>query len=183
MKTMMKKKVFSAKAPSVRIVFHQAGSAPSTVPSASASMLSPCQIGMSHPPRKRVDISMETVSTCEYSAMKNIENFIDEYSVWYPVTSSLSASGRSKGRRLVSAKEEIQKKKKEMASGSANIRCIRCCPHTTSLSETFPTTKKTPRRLIPRAISYEIICAPARRPPRRAYLLRSEEHTSELQSR
>ena len=40
---------------------------------------------------------------CAYSAMKNMLNFIDEYSVWYPVTSSDSASGMSKGSRLVSA--------------------------------------------------------------------------------
>src|SRR5690348_10569291 len=147
MKTMMKKKVFAAKKRSVRIVFQTAGSAPITVPLASASMLSPCQTGMSQPPRKRVAMSMETVRTCEYSAMKNMENFIEEYSVWYPVISSDSASGRSKGRRLVSAKLEIQKKRKETARGSANQRCILCCAQTTSGSETFPTTKKTLSRL------------------------------------
>ncbi len=36
-----------------------------------------------------------------------------EYSVWYPATSSDSASGRSKGARLVSATAEIQKTMKE----------------------------------------------------------------------
>ena len=44
-----------------------------------------------------------------YSAMKNIENFIAEYSVWYPATSSLSDSGRSNGARLVSAKAATRK--------------------------------------------------------------------------
>jgi hypothetical protein len=83
-------------------------------------MLSPAHPGMSQPPRKSVAITMETVSTCAYSAMKNMENFIEEYSVWYPVTSSDSASGRSKGRRFVSAKAEIQKKKNDAESGSAN---------------------------------------------------------------
>ena len=37
-----------------------------------------------------------------YSASMNIANFSDEYSVWNPPTSSPSASGRSKGARLVS---------------------------------------------------------------------------------
>ena len=37
-----------------------------------------------------------------YSARKNSANFSDEYSVWKPPTSSLSASGRSNGARLVS---------------------------------------------------------------------------------
>ena len=78
----MKKKVFAAKARKVSRVIHQCGSAPTTAPSASASMLSPCQSGMSQPPRKSVAMSIETVSTCAYSAMKNMENFIEEYSVW-----------------------------------------------------------------------------------------------------
>ena len=45
-------------------------------------MSSPVQTGMSQPPKKRVAISADAVSTCEYSAMKNIENFMAEYSVW-----------------------------------------------------------------------------------------------------
>ncbi len=47
--------------------------------------------------------------TLMYSAMKNMANFMAEYSVWYPATSSASASGRSKGRRLVSAKADTKK--------------------------------------------------------------------------
>ena len=42
-----------------------------------------------------------------YSARKNHANFIDEYSVMKPATSSPSASGRSNGRRLVSPTIEI----------------------------------------------------------------------------
>ena len=38
-----------------------------------------------------------------YSARKKSANFMAEYSVWYPATSSVSASGRSNGRRFVSA--------------------------------------------------------------------------------
>src|SRR5215207_6138969 len=153
MKIMMKKKVFSANAPKVSSVFHHVGSAPTQRPSTKPSMSSPPHPGMSHPPRKSVAISAETVRTCAYSAMKNMENFIDEYSVWYPVTSSDSASGRSKGRRLVSAKEAIQKKKNETAKGSANHRFIDCCVHTTSGRPTLPVTKKTDISDSPSAIS------------------------------
>src|ERR1700741_4678641 len=130
MKTTMKMKVLMAKEPKVSSVFHHAGAAPIHSPFTSPNMSSPCHRGMSHPPRKSVAISALTVSTCAYSAMKNMENFIDEYSVWYPVTSSLSASGRSKGSRLVSAKLEIQKKKKETESAKMNHTFISCCRHT-----------------------------------------------------
>src|SRR3954463_9456144 len=58
--------------------------------------------GARQPPRNRVVASAETVVTLMYSARKNIANLIDEYSVWKPATSSLSASGRSNGARLVS---------------------------------------------------------------------------------
>ena len=43
----------------------------------------------------------------QYSAMKKAANFIDEYSTWKPATSSFSASGKSKGTRLVSANAQI----------------------------------------------------------------------------
>ena len=43
-----------------------------------------------------------------YSPIKNIANFMLEYSVWNPATSSVSASGRSKGARFVSATIEIR---------------------------------------------------------------------------
>ncbi len=46
--------------------------------------------------------SAETVTMLMYSARKNSANFIEEYSVWKPPTSSDSASGRSNGARLVS---------------------------------------------------------------------------------
>ena len=45
-----------------------------------------------------------TVTMLAYSAMKNDANFMLLYSVWNPATSSFSASGRSNGTRLVSAK-------------------------------------------------------------------------------
>ena len=44
-----------------------------------------------------------TVMMCRYSPRKNMPNFIAEYSVWNPPTSSCSDSGRSNGNRFVSA--------------------------------------------------------------------------------
>src|SRR3954471_9945555 len=58
--------------------------------------------GACQPPRKSVVASAETVVMLTYSASMNIANFSEEYSVWNPPTSSPSASGRSKGARLVS---------------------------------------------------------------------------------
>src|ERR1044071_432870 len=65
--------------------------------------------GTSHPPRNSVTTSADIVVMAMYSDMKNMANFIDEYSVWYPATSSASASAKSNGRRLVSAKAETKK--------------------------------------------------------------------------
>src|ERR1051325_1010480 len=59
--------------------------------------------GMSQPPRNSVVMSAEMAAIDMYSAMKKSANFIEEYSVWYPATSSASASEKSKGRRFVSA--------------------------------------------------------------------------------
>src|SRR5258706_1215248 len=65
--------------------------------------------GTSHPPRKSVVMSADMVAIDMYSAMKKSANFIDEYSVWYPATSSASASAKSNGRRFVSANAETLK--------------------------------------------------------------------------
>src|SRR5512146_2314560 len=64
--------------------------------------------GPCHPPRKKVAATALTVTILAYSAIKNMAYFILEYSVPNPATSSFSASGRSKGVRLVSATEQIQ---------------------------------------------------------------------------
>src|SRR5688572_21730482 len=74
----------------------------------SAERMNPVKVGgslyqgMSQPPRNSVVIRADMVAIAMYSDMKNMANFIDEYSVWYPPTSSASASGKSKGSRLVS---------------------------------------------------------------------------------
>src|SRR6185503_8496432 len=59
--------------------------------------------GPCHPPKNSSVAKHATVNMCTYSAIKNMANFIELYSVWYPATSSVSASGISNGMRLVSA--------------------------------------------------------------------------------
>src|SRR3974390_568007 len=63
----------------------------------------PCQ-----PPRKKTVAMAATMNMLVYSARKNKAKRMPEYSVWKPATSSLSASGRSKGARLVSAVAQVR---------------------------------------------------------------------------
>ena len=51
---------------------------------------------------------MEMTSISVYSAMKNMAKKNPLYSVWKPATSSLSASGMSKGARLHSARPAVK---------------------------------------------------------------------------
>ena len=60
-----------------------------------------------------------------------------------PCTSSASASGRSKGARLVSAKPAIMKIRKPMIWGT--MFQIAPCPSTTWVSESEPVIITTPR--------------------------------------
>src|SRR5690625_2798159 len=55
------------------------------------------KIGPEGPPRKNVVIRAEKASKFAYSATKNTPQRKPLYSVLYPATSSLSASGKSKG--------------------------------------------------------------------------------------
>src|SRR5436305_11887667 len=75
--------------------------------------------GARHPPRNSVVAIAATVVTLMYSARKNIANLIDAYSVWKPATSSLSASGKSKGARLVSPTIATRYMTNDGISGSA----------------------------------------------------------------
>jgi hypothetical protein len=59
--------------------------------------------GPLHPPKKKVTAIAETVKMLAYSAIKNNENFMLLYSVWYPATNSVSASGKSNGHLFTSA--------------------------------------------------------------------------------
>src|SRR3954467_13117994 len=75
--------------------------------------------GARQPPRNNVVASAGTGMTLMYSARKNTANLIDEYSGWKPATSSGSASGRSKGARLVSPTIDTRYIRNDGISGSA----------------------------------------------------------------
>src|SRR3954466_13286556 len=92
--------------------------------------------GARQPPRNRVAASAETVTMLTYSARKKSANFSDEYSVWNPPTSSLSASGRSKGARLVSPTMEIANTTK--LTGSSQMYQPLSCAATMSAVESDP---------------------------------------------
>src|SRR5271168_3950935 len=74
--------------------------------------------GDSQPPKNMIEQRHETVIMLVYSAMKNIANLKLEYSVWKPATSSDSASGKSKGTRLVSAMAATKKQRKPRICGN-----------------------------------------------------------------
>src|SRR6476619_4386054 len=97
-------------------------------------VLAPSHILIGHgacqPPRNSVEASAETVVMLTYSASMNIANFSDEYSVWNPPTSSPSASGRSKGARLVSPTIAVTYTRKDGSS--------RKTYHLPSWAETMP---------------------------------------------
>src|SRR5258708_29013915 len=65
--------------------------------------------GPFQPPRNSVTAMHEMLMTLANSPRKKSPNFMLEYSVWNPATSSASASGRSNGARLVSASAVIMK--------------------------------------------------------------------------
>jgi hypothetical protein len=60
------------------------------------------------PPKKKITNKLDINNIFAYSPKKNAANKIAEYSTLYPATSSASASGKSNGALLVSAKIEIK---------------------------------------------------------------------------
>src|SRR6185312_14900072 len=65
--------------------------------------------GGSQPPRNRIVTMPDIMIMFMYSPRKKSAKDMDEYSVMKPATSSDSASGRSKGWRLVSASTDVKK--------------------------------------------------------------------------
>src|SRR5882757_1731013 len=105
--------------------------------------------GGSQPPRNRIE-HMAHISTMDrYSPRKNSRKGVEEYSTKKPATSSLSASTRSKGGRLVSAKAET-KKIGSMGNRMENIfQCrndsgpVVCCARTISDRFSDPANSST----------------------------------------
>jgi hypothetical protein len=66
--------------------------------------------GESHPPRNKIEVSVEIRIMFAYSPRKNSANAIPEYSTICPATISDSPSTTSKGARLVSAIQKSDKR-------------------------------------------------------------------------
>jgi hypothetical protein len=77
-------------------------------------------IGECHPPKNKSAVTADIKIILLYSARKNSANPIAEYSTLYPETNSASASGRSKGCLLVSAKAVTKKIEKIGNNGKLN---------------------------------------------------------------
>src|SRR3954453_6230061 len=92
--------------------------------------------GQRQPPRNNVVASAATVVMLTYSARKNIANLMEEYSVWNPATSSLSASGRSNGARLVSPTIATMDMRNDGKSGMTYHN--ECCAPTISEVDSEP---------------------------------------------
>ena len=104
-------------------------------------------IGGSHPPKNRIEPRAHISNIFAYSPNQNIAYIIPEYSVWYPATSSASASGKSNGGLFVSAKAEIKKITNIGNSGIMNH--ISFCAKTITLKFKDHTHNKTFIIIIP----------------------------------
>src|SRR5690242_19660989 len=144
MKVNRKNSTFVRKQPMVRMLLSRVNGA----------ALSHPVNGMSHPPKKSVAMSALDVTMLAYSAMKKSENFMAEYSVWYPATSSDTASGRTNGTRLVSANAETMKMKNAIGRLTTFHMLCACC-RTISLRITFPARRITGIVDMPIATSYD----------------------------
>src|SRR5258708_12479297 len=142
--------------------------------------------GMSQPPKKRVTVSAEIAAMAMYSDMKKSATFMAAYWVWYPAPSSESASAKSNGSRLVSAKAETMKTiidshmagEKQFQAGilrKSNRTKVPRWDCTTSVRRSEPPTISADTAESVSASSYEIICAEARMPPKSEYLL-ADDH-------
>src|SRR5580765_4325475 len=92
--------------------------------------------GPFQPPRNNVTAIEQMVMMLAYSPRKNSPNFMLEYSVWNPATSSDSASPRSNGVRFVSANAVIMNIKK--ATGWNAMNQTRSCAFTMSTIDSDP---------------------------------------------
>src|ERR1700686_5095771 len=79
------------------------------------------------PPKKSVTMTADIVMVFMYSARKKMAKRKEEYSVWKPPTSSLSASTTSKGGRLSSAVMAMMKTTKGMRPRRSTFQCHTPC--------------------------------------------------------
>src|SRR5579871_3238952 len=97
----------------------------------------PCQ-----PPKNNTVIMEEISRIPMYSPTKNMPNFMPEYSEWKPATISLSDSGRSKGKRRVSAIPAIMNNTNPRNCGTTNHKCR--CALTLSTRSKEPASSTVP---------------------------------------
>ena len=81
--------------------------------------------GIMYPPKNKMAVNVDINTILQYSARKKNTKIIPECSVKNPATNSLSASGKSKGVRLVSAKAEIKNIMNKGSNGTTNHTL--CC--------------------------------------------------------
>src|SRR5213083_226103 len=119
----------------------------------------PCQ-----PAKKSVTASAESVIRLMYSAVWKSPQRMPPYSVWYPATSSVSASGRSNGGRLVSA---IIAKKKTSSPASCGMKnqIVAPCLLTMSTRLSDWPMRTTPSTDRASETSYDTSCAQVRIEP------------------
>lgn len=123
--------------------------------------------GLCSAPRNRTADSVFINRIFEYSARKNRAKGPPAYSTLNPDTSSDSPSVRSNGARLVSASVDTYHIAASGQAGASN--------HVVSWARLNVFRSNPPARIItesrinPKLTSYEIVCATARRAPRRAY--------------
>ena len=103
--------------------------------------------GNCHPPKKSVTQSAERTIMLMYSAVWKSPQRMPEYSVWYPATSSVSASGRSNGGREVSAIPPSRKMQRPTNWGMKNQSV---CPCRSTISTRF---NERPMITTPRTLS------------------------------
>jgi hypothetical protein len=116
------------------------------------------------PPKKTITERNDMTIMELYSARKNNANPILEYSTLNPETSSDSASGKSKGALLVSAKILIKNIKNKGNRGI--IKNTNDWNLTICIKFKEPTHNKIVIKINPKDTSYDIICAAERSAPK-----------------
>src|SRR5436305_15202420 len=107
--------------------------------------------GASHPPKNSTVIRDDIANRYTYSASIKKAQRKPEYSIWYPATSSFSASVKSNGVRFNSAIEAM--KKMINATGCSKINQPCCCCKTISFKFKLPVIRMIPSTDITSGIS------------------------------
>lgn len=107
------------------------------------------------PAKNRITVTAARSSILLYSPKKNKAKLIEEYSTLNPATNSASASGRSKGTLLVSAKTVMPKTKKDINPANTN-QTLFSWLRTTSIKSSEPQKKNIGKTEKIIGISYDI---------------------------